>query len=168
MFKIITLFKFSTHLDSKRCIIDQSYPCFFYFNDFLNLQTLWGYATLYKLLGNKVHGANMGPTWVLSAPDGPHVGPMNLAVRVVSTDWCNVTGSLFNVGLATWSHNSTRLGLLVRWLGVKWCTKIETETIKAFDINDVQSIEGLYCWWVGYSSTDRYYSFAHSCKQLIH
>ena len=31
---------------------------------------------------NKVHGANMGPTWVLSAPDGPHVGPMNLAMRV--------------------------------------------------------------------------------------
>ena len=23
----------------------------------------------------------MGPTWVLSAPDGPHVGPVNLAVR---------------------------------------------------------------------------------------
>ena len=31
---------------------------------------------------NKVHGANMGPTWVLSAPDGPHSGPMNLAIRV--------------------------------------------------------------------------------------
>ena len=31
-----------------------------------------------------VHGANMGPTWVLSAPDGPHVGPMNLAIRVLS------------------------------------------------------------------------------------
>ena len=30
---------------------------------------------------NKVHGANMGPTWVLSAPDGPHVGPMNLTIR---------------------------------------------------------------------------------------
>ena len=28
-----------------------------------------------------VHGANMGPTWVLSAPDGPHVGPMNLVIR---------------------------------------------------------------------------------------
>ena len=26
---------------------------------------------------SKVHWANMGPTWVLSAPDGPHVGPMN-------------------------------------------------------------------------------------------
>ena len=31
---------------------------------------------------SKVHGANMGPIWVLSAPDGPHVGPMSLAVRV--------------------------------------------------------------------------------------
>ena len=28
---------------------------------------------------SKVHGANMGPTWALSAPIGPHVGPMNLA-----------------------------------------------------------------------------------------
>ena len=24
----------------------------------------------------------MGPNWVLSAPDGPHVGPMNLAIWV--------------------------------------------------------------------------------------
>ena len=30
---------------------------------------------------NKVHGANMGPTWVLSAPDGPHVGHMNLSYQ---------------------------------------------------------------------------------------
>ena len=30
---------------------------------------------------SKVHGANMGPTWVLSAPDGPHVGPLDLAIR---------------------------------------------------------------------------------------
>ena len=29
---------------------------------------------------SKVHGANMGPTWVLLAPDGPHIGPMNLAI----------------------------------------------------------------------------------------
>ena len=33
---------------------------------------------------NKIHGANIGPTWVLSAPDGPHVGPMNLAIRVIN------------------------------------------------------------------------------------
>ena len=30
---------------------------------------------------SKVHGANMGPNWVLSAPDGPHVDPMNLAIK---------------------------------------------------------------------------------------
>ena len=32
---------------------------------------------------SKVHGANMGPTWVLSAPDGHHDGPTNLAIRAV-------------------------------------------------------------------------------------
>ena len=29
---------------------------------------------------SKVHGAKMGPIWVLSAPDGPHVRPMNLDI----------------------------------------------------------------------------------------
>ena len=33
---------------------------------------------------SKVYAANMGPTWVLSAPDGPHVVPMKLATRVVA------------------------------------------------------------------------------------
>ena len=31
---------------------------------------------------SKVHGANMGPTWVLSAPCGPYVGPMKFAIWV--------------------------------------------------------------------------------------
>ena len=31
---------------------------------------------------SKIHGANMGPSWVLSAPDGPHVSPMNPTIRV--------------------------------------------------------------------------------------
>ena len=38
--------------------------------------------SLYIYPDSKVHGANMGPTWVLSAPNRPHVGPMNLAIRV--------------------------------------------------------------------------------------
>ena len=42
---------------------------------------------------SKVHGANMEPTWVLSAPDGPHVGPMNLAIR---EEW-NITLQITNV-----------------------------------------------------------------------
>ena len=31
------------------------------------------------ILDNKFRVANMGPTWVLAAPDGPHVGPRNVA-----------------------------------------------------------------------------------------
>ena len=30
---------------------------------------------------SKFHVAKMGPIWVLSAPGGPHVGPMKLAIR---------------------------------------------------------------------------------------
>ena len=33
-----------------------------------------------KIPDSKVHGANMGPTWVLSAPDGPYVGSIKLAI----------------------------------------------------------------------------------------
>ena len=35
---------------------------------------------------NKIHGAIMGPTWLLSAQMGPHFGPMNLAIR--EEPWC--------------------------------------------------------------------------------
>ena len=30
---------------------------------------------------SKVHGANMGPIWGRQDPGGPHVGPMNFAIR---------------------------------------------------------------------------------------
>ena len=43
---------------------------------------------------SKVHGANMGPTWVLSAPDGPHIGPMSLAIRVYALRWWGICHSL--------------------------------------------------------------------------
>ena len=33
---------------------------------------------------SKVNGVYMGPTWVLSALDGPHLGPVNFAIRVIS------------------------------------------------------------------------------------
>ena len=49
---------------------------FFYARSLLPLTNIKRYPD------RKVHGANMGPTWVLSAPDGPHVGPMNLAIRI--------------------------------------------------------------------------------------
>ena len=42
---------------------------------------------LFIIPDSKVHGANMGPTWLLSAPGGPHVSPINLAI----SDSTNVT-----------------------------------------------------------------------------
>ena len=44
---------------------------------------------LYKILDIKVHGAYMGPTWGRQDPGGPHVGPMNLAIRDIlySLQW---------------------------------------------------------------------------------
>ena len=43
----------------------------------------------------------MGPTWVLFAPDGPHVCPMNLAIRVGSGDNFVPQGSRINQYLNT-------------------------------------------------------------------
>ena len=42
----------------------------------------------------KFNGANMWPIWGRQDPDGPHVGPMNLAIRAVVWDtmmlmWCH-------------------------------------------------------------------------------
>ena len=34
---------------------------------------------------SKVHGANMGPTWVLSAPDGPMLAPWTLLSGITRT-----------------------------------------------------------------------------------
>ena len=44
---------------------------------------LWNSVNSHYIIpDSKVHGNHIGPTWVMSAPDGPHVGPMNLAIRV--------------------------------------------------------------------------------------
>ena len=44
----------------------------------------------------------MGPTWVLSAPDGPHVDPMNLAIRGVK----QLAGLVENGGRSSGHANS--------------------------------------------------------------
>ena len=47
---------------------------------------------------NKVHEANMGPTWGPQDPGGPHVGPMSLDIRVYCKMWYN-NGCYCNVML---------------------------------------------------------------------
>ena len=51
-----------------------------FWNEVLWVDKMWVSVLVELSPDSKVHGANMGPTWVLSAPDGPHVGPMKLAI----------------------------------------------------------------------------------------
>ena len=63
---------------------------------------------------SKVHGANMGPTWVLSAPDGPHVGPMNLAFRdllCLAWSWLE-TDSSSNFFIYIVHYNDVIMGMM--------------------------------------------------------
>ena len=46
------------------------------------IPTPWNHCGL-VIPDSKVHGVNMGPHWVLSAPDGLHISPMNPAIRDV-------------------------------------------------------------------------------------
>ena len=50
-----------------------------------SINTQWTRGIMQSILvgvpDSEVHGVNMGPTWVQSAPDGPHIGPRNLAIR---------------------------------------------------------------------------------------
>ena len=69
---------------------------------------------------SKVHGANMGPNWVLSAPDGPHIGPMNLAIRdlrrqsILYCRWLDLLTDELN-------YNLCNLNTVCALLCVFWC-----------------------------------------------
>ena len=51
---------------------------------------------------SKVRGAKMGPTWVLSAPDGPHVGPHEICYQ-----GCDVLAEVRDISVATLSMIKT-------------------------------------------------------------
>ena len=70
---------------------------------------------------NKVHGANMGPSSVLSSADGPHVGPMNLTIWGVLDyfpAWCSTLhyGQVF---IATRCTINVPCAILIQLAGVK-------------------------------------------------
>ena len=46
-----------------------------------NLALIPFYITIERLPDSKVHGANIGPSCVLSAPVGPHVYPVHVFIR---------------------------------------------------------------------------------------
>ena len=46
---------------------------YFHYLPFVETKMIWEIYPMGNNPDSKVHGANMGPTWVLLAPDGPHV-----------------------------------------------------------------------------------------------
>ena len=71
---------------------------------------------------SKLHGANMGPTWVLSAPDGPMLSP-----------WTLLSGYL-----------SFKLEIPIL---VRWHLNIETYWWWCIPVNNVTYTHiGIHCW----------------------
>ena len=87
---------------------------------------------------SKIHGANMGPNWVLSAPDGPDVGPMNLVIRAgtlssFSSRWILYVDRVIDLQM---SRND-----LMEWQGIR--------ALVLVDIPDSYSTS-IQCQWVLY------------------
>ena len=70
---------------------------------------------------NKVHETNMGPIWGRQDPGGPHVGPMNLAIRVI-VHW--TLGSYYSK-IATKLHTSPFKKIHLKIPPVKWCHSVQ-------------------------------------------
>ena len=70
---------------------------------------------------NKVHGTNMGPTWVLSASGGPHAGPINLVIRdaLFGRNMSSIHHSfLFSFGRILWYFHENTLTDV--WLSIRY------------------------------------------------
>ena len=87
---------------------------------------------------SKVHGANMGPTWVLSAPDGLHVGPMNHAFRV--TKWVRISSPFSFIGCAYLVKITSAISL--------WKMQIFYNMLKCFqNVINLRTIKGTGLQW---------------------
>ena len=82
-----------------------------YGNVVLYVSYLFGIDTTQCTPDSKVHGANMGPTLVLSVPDGPHVGPMNLSIKDITS---TITPIIHRWQNAVWKSQSRKKVLMIR------------------------------------------------------
>ena len=98
---------------------------------------------------SKVHGANMLPTWFLSAPDGPHVGPMNLAIRYCieilpcGRQWLLTQGGwdkMAAIFLTTFSSAFSWMKSFVFWLRFHWSLFVKGA------INNIPALVQMMTW----------------------
>ena len=80
---------------------------------------------------SKVYGANMGPTWVMPAPDGPHVGPINLAVGAVLNTQAAFLSNGFEYIVGECSHGMRHGGGIFIQLSVAICTYVQANQLLA-------------------------------------
>ena len=115
---------------------------------------------------SKVHGANMVPTWVLSAPDGPHVGPMNIAISDTTQSirmalfcfallWLrqfsmmtSSNGNIFRVtGPLCWEFTGPRGALIYAWIN-DWVNNREAGDLRRhrahYEVIEMQYMHLIY------------------------
>ena len=97
------------NVDRYTCKENKTMYVYIYINSTLSWISAWDIID-----GNpnsKVHVANIGPTWVLSAPDGPQVGPMNLTIMEYLRNMLTfLVLRLEYYGISTW----------ILWLLIPW------------------------------------------------
>ena len=108
----------------------------------------WEFPPLLMNPDSKVHGANMGPTWVLASPGGPHVGPMNLVIRVCKPVFL-VRAFLLNVPHLTLAGGQSH-GLLRLVVRLVVAIYISHAFSRRFPRLIVRSIVDLNCRSCGY------------------
>ena len=88
----------------------------------------------------KVHGANMGPTWALLAPDGPHFGPKYILTHfeLIANHWHFNMDQSFK-WFSKWFFNRQQSV----WCPI--CQNLSFDILNVF--TDCQSNATLY-WWI--------------------
>ena len=154
------------------------------FNDFIHILKKWLPSCKYLLKLNnfygaiikgranpdsKVHGAYMGPTWVLSTPGGSHVGLMNLAIwEFLELYWDHGVANQWRPGFYTaciycyqWQSEGDGRLQLGLWQISRWYTVLIQMLYVAFPVTVLninnwkylgeQSDIGQHCgcWWPG-------------------
>ena len=87
----------------------------------LNLLGLLAEVASELYLDSKDHGANMRPTWVLSAPGGPHVGPMNLTIRVVYPMFDRTIRETISMPTMLYGNTFNKYSQQTIFCIIKWC-----------------------------------------------
>ena len=100
---------------------------------------------------SKVHGVNMGPTWVLSVPDGPHVGPMNLAIWVILVLVSKVAKKLGEY--TPKQHSNSKIYIILFLIRNKELIPDDKEMMLTcwYDVPSLCLLSAsdvtIYCWW---------------------